>query len=137
MLNHQYCAVKEEFKNTENTKRFQIAFAISKSTKTSCRRNLYSMMFSKNGELFFILPSKVLSVSTTTTSVLVVFIIIVWECSSSVSFHPAARFYSFYKLQFPFNLNSTSKQVTLYVLLHAYFGIALKCKTFFKIFSFI
>lgn len=57
----------------ENTKGFQIAITISKSTKKSCRSNLYSMMFSKNGELFFILLSKVLSVSTTTTSVLVVF----------------------------------------------------------------
>lgn len=57
----------------ENRKRFQIAITISKSTKTSCRSNLYSMVFSKNGELFFILPLKALSVSTTTTSVFVVF----------------------------------------------------------------
>lgn len=58
----------------ENTKRFQIAITIPKSTKKSCRNNLYSMIFFKIRELLFISPSKVLNLSNTTTSVLVVFL---------------------------------------------------------------
>lgn len=56
----------------ENTKRFEKTITIPKTTKKFCHSNLYSMIFSKNGELFFIFPSKALNLSTTTTSVLVV-----------------------------------------------------------------